>query len=389
MEDIPLWIRKSEVYQNFEDYELENTELPIFVLKQISNIEDFKKIFRVLLFWRVSKPYPHEPLFYVLEARNKKEICKFLTKYKNDEVAIYFFNFLNLERGVKSLVKDMTFTKMHFSAFGKKLLSPNEMSLFPKNAEWERMINNYVMLTYSEKYFGEDGFFEKMLREIEIFNECNYDENYCYLYPGESPGLFWFLLLTLYPKYRGYKNFLFPISGIRDEGGGKRQDNLFKEYMESILGNLPKNTKFIYIDFLFKRRTETQLKKTLKQMNFTKEVITYNIGYSRNCDDDKSRFAPKYFLGKDNEVEMDYTRINILLYASYFYAIGDRNVDRITLNSHYSIVPFINKNVNLCYLDIDEVKFMNDVLCQDLYALFKFNDVILEAKKILYIEEAL
>ncbi len=123
-------------------------------------------------------------------------------------------------------------------------------------------------------------------------------------------------------------------------------------------------------------------------MNFTEEVITYNIGYSRICDDDNSRFTPKYFLGKDNKMEMDYTRINILLYASYFYAIGGKNIDEITLNSHYSIVSFKEKNVNLCYLDVDEVKFMDNVLCQDYYTLFKFNEVILEAKKILYIEEA-
>ncbi len=78
LENAPEWIKRSEIWKNWRDYEFsENGKLYLYD-STIKSLKDFKNVIKAISFWKIEKPYPYD-------------FWKFILEHKNDEYFIVSF----------------------------------------------------------------------------------------------------------------------------------------------------------------------------------------------------------------------------------------------------------------------------------------------------------
>ena len=67
---VPLWIRNSEIFKSGDYLKYKFNTLPITSNTSITNLRQFKKILKVIFFWKIYQPYPLEIYKYLLKNDN-------------------------------------------------------------------------------------------------------------------------------------------------------------------------------------------------------------------------------------------------------------------------------------------------------------------------------
>ena len=176
------------------------------------------------------------------------------------------------------------------------ILTPEKIKKLESKGKLKDYIDDlffYVIHSYQinlQKNFYEAEFLYEILSTMDLSNKI-------ILFPGDSPVLTLFCLLYYETNKFNYINF--PLSKVKNPDKDKNEkDFIITKYLkllikENNLDILPKNTKFIYVDFIFQGRLEKQLKKSLKNLGYTEELISMNLFGEFNSEEVLCRCMPK------------------------------------------------------------------------------------------------
>lgn len=322
-------------------------------------------------------------------------------------------------------------------------ISEPEDFLFDNN-----LLRNCLLFSsyfYDEWYIVDDaiagklGEVEKMEKDLDIFNV---PKNTYLIFPGNSPLYHLYMLKTLLLKENKlkYKKFCrqiiqFPISEIdfydekaksnlidkvnklneiiqnpvninntklmkeslddwykysvtlaNYEKNKEKQDKLLPQYFKNILEEhkIPKNSKFIYIDYISSGRLYKNISQSFKELGYNEEIVKYKIKHrsldSTRCAEKINMSKIEKYLNGEFMLPHNYLKCNIILYIYECYLNDDENVkneieyikETYMKYTHKKLVQYKGKYINISYMDDEyegfaKITFLENVLLEEIY----------------------
>ncbi len=181
LENPPDWIKKSEIWQNREDYDFDTSkEIPLYECK-IKSMKDLKNVFKTIVFWKIPSPYPYELWKHILNPKNNAKVVEYIDRKYQDSRIMHLHEFMSMNEAYTQLELSIVYNEIEVL----KYLHDREKDLGENEPLYMYKENEYLMESAVEFERLEIGELAASNGNLEILmylheNECPWDSGTVY-----------------------------------------------------------------------------------------------------------------------------------------------------------------------------------------------------------------
>ena len=119
-EDDLKWIKRSEVYTSMKGGDFKDVQVPLFKLKTLTTMDEFKLLLETIEFWKVYKPYPIELYEYLFIKGYKQKKLNYLGALPKTPLNLFLMEALINKKMLYPVQQnDINLVKITFNTYSK------------------------------------------------------------------------------------------------------------------------------------------------------------------------------------------------------------------------------------------------------------------------------